>query len=338
MPKVLALVHGMGVNGDGWARPVVAALNAAARRYEEFRDAPPIFLLARDANDTSVVPSPDQVLCVPCSYDAELRARVESFQRDVTAVLDAPGVTLPGDVRTVLGKLKTAGETEQNAFWTHVVDVLLYRYFALVTKQVRVAVMDSLAALLARPDVELSVMAHSLGTAVAHDALATMARGLVPELGALRPPGVRIANLFMVANVSRILEKALDGDQDVFESPVCPVSVRGDDAYLGAYVNLRHMLDPFPVPRRFEPQWAGRDFVAIDRLLHVSEFDVHGWTHYLANPEVHIPVPRRVAKQLETKPTVAQLILGGVQYYAAVQAARKLCGVLDTAGPLGGIA
>lgn len=171
----------------------------------------------------------------------------------------------------------------------------------------------------------------------------------------------------MIANVSRILEKTLTGDVDVYLSPVCPISVRGENAYCDEFYNFRHMLDPFVVPRRFDPQWDGSDFIPIDRLLHVADFDVHGWEHYLDNPEAHIPIlnafagfevvddgmadaairdykvapvplcetgmdflvagTRRIEKQLEETPTVAELLRMGAEYYATVQAARVLCGM-----------
>lgn len=377
MARLLVLVHGMGVGKPGWAAPVVAKLNSVAKRYEPFQGGPEVFLLAKDADDTTIQPRPDQVLVVPAGYDAELRGHVSSFQRDTQAIItaaDAAGIQLPGAVINVLQWFRTAGETEKNFFWTHIVDVLLYRFFPLVGKQLRVVVMEAIAKSLARVDADVSVMAHSLGTAVTHEALSTLGRGVVPELSTLMPPGVRLRHVFMIANVSRILEEALTGDVDVYLSPVCPISVRGENAYCDEFYNFRHILDPFVVPRRFDPEWDSSDFIPIDHLRHVADFDVHGWEHYLDNPEAHIPIlnafagfevvddgmahaairdykvapvplcktgmdfwvagTHRIEKQLEETPTVAELLRKGAEYYATVQAARVLCG-MPAPQPLG---
>lgn len=368
MPRVLILVHGMGVSHLGWAKPVADKLNAVAKRYSVFADQPPVFLLAKDADDESQHPSPDQVLVVPAGYDETMSDRVKSFQKDATAILDlakAEKIALPPALVTLLESLDNAGGEEKNFFWTHVVDVLLYHFFPLVTKPVRIDVMASVAKVLQRTDVDVSVMAHSLGTAVAHDALTWLANGKIPGLDDLRPPGVRLRHLFMVANVSRVLEMSLKGDPDVFESPVCPRSVRGDDAYCDEYFNFKHMLDPFTVPKRFEPHWVGSDFHAVERLLHVGDFNTHAWEHYLDNPEVHIPIlnalegfkvitddvahsaienynvspmplctpgldfwlpeTRSINSALEIDPTVSNLIALGARFLLAAARAKGMC-------------
>ena len=378
MARYLVVVHGMGVNRADWVAAVVAQLNAVAARYPAFADGPPPFLLAASPDDDAPRPTADQTVVVAAGYDAELRAHVERFQRDTEAVLGAAagaGIALPGDVAAALGTLDRAGETERNAFWSHVVDVLLYRAFPLVTQQLRVTVLDALARVLQRRDADVSVLAHSLGTAVVHDALSDLARGADPRFAALRPPGVRLAHLFMCANVSRLLERALVGDLDVHQSPVAPLSVRGRDAMIAEYWNFRHVLDPFARPRRFAPPWPGDDFHPVDPLQHVADFNVHALAHYLDSPEVHVPMlnalagfaridpateraavaayraqpeppcaaelrtwretARAVGTQLESRPTLAELLLGGVRFLAAARAARDACGAV--APQFGGI-
>jgi len=379
MPRVLIAVHGMGVSPSEWAKPIVEKLNAVTRRYSAFAGQPPMFLLAKDADDESQQPSPDQVLVVPASYDETMSRQVKSFQRDASAILDlakASSIALPQALVTVLQSLNSAGAEEKNFFWTHVVDVLLYRYFPLITKPVRLDVMRAVSKVLKRSDVDASVMAYSLGTAVAHDALSWLANGEISDFTDLRPPGVRFRHLFMISNVSRVLERSLDGDPDVYLSPVAPRSVRGDDAYLDEYFNFRHMLDPFTVPKRFEPQWAGTDFHAVERLLHIADFNVHAWEHYLDNPEVHIPIlnallgfkvitddvalsaiesykrsvspcqvgltfwtdeTRKFIAALEANPSVPKLIELGARFLAATARARAMC-ASDTTSPVGIIA
>lgn len=377
MARILIAVHGMGVNKSDWSKGVAMKLNAVSRRYKAFEKSPDTFLLASGPDDTSMEPTPDQVLVIPAGYDAEMRARAEDFQRDTTRITEAAataGITLPSELVSVLKWFSKAGETEKNFFWTHVVDVLIYHYFPLVTKQIRVVVMETMAKVLARPNVDVSIIGYSLGTAVAHDVLSNLGNGIVPGLGSLMPPGVRFVNVFMVANVSRVLEKTLTGDMDVYASCVCPISVRGDDAYCGDYYNFRHMLDPFTVPKRFEPQWVGNDYHPIDRLLHVGNFNVHDWDHYLDNPEVHIPIlnsffgfkvidddtafaaienykvspvplcdkglefwikeTRKIAKKIEQRPTVPELLRTAAQFLAVAEVARAMCGAAPKgAGP-----
>lgn len=369
MARILILVHGMGVNAGDWAAGVVGRLNATSKRYAVFQGVPPLFVAATDADDDTTTTSPDQVLVVPVGYDAVMRKHVHSFGRDIgaiTSLAGTEGIPISKDLKKILDTFAKAGETEKNFFWSHVVDVLLYHFFPLVTKPVRVTVMRGIARVLQRTDATVSIMGHSLGTSVVHDSLQMLGSGMFQEFAGCRPPGIRFANIFMVANVSRVLEKSLDGDADVFNSCVCPVSVRGDDAFCDDFYNFRHMLDPFPLPKRFEPQWIGADFHAIERLLHVGDFNVHGWEHYLDNPEVHIPVinalmgdrlvtddvaaaaianykvaptplcakgmdfwvaeTRKIHARLSDRQTVPELLLAAGRFFATVQLARAKCG------------
>jgi hypothetical protein len=369
----------MGVDGPGWHVDIVKKLNVVAKRYPPFAGGPDVFLAAKNADDTSITPTIDQVLVVPAGYDDVFRGRVKAFQKDTQAIVEfakANAIALPSSIIDVLEWFKTAGDEEKNFFWTHVVDVIMYRFFTLVAKPVRIAVMEAVAKVLERKNVDVSIMAHSLGTSVTHDAMSLLATiENDPRYAVLQPPGVRFVNAFMMANVSRELERHLDGDFDVYQSPWAPPSVRGSGAYPFTFYNFRHMMDPFPMPRRFTPPWAAAsDFVSFDRLLPISQFNVHDWSHYLDNPEVHVtvinalwgwdvitpevskpvietykvaPVPlckpgmelwmaahARIAAQLEGDPSIAQLIKAGAQFFAAVKAAEKLCDVLPAA--LGG--
>ena len=367
----------MGVSPSEWAKPIVDKLNAVTSRYSAFAGQPPMFLLARDADDESQQPSPDQVLVVPAGYDQTMSRQVKSFQRDANAILDLAKrstIALPPALVSVLQTLNNAGAEEKNFFWTHVVDVLLYRYFPLITKPARLDVMGAVSKVLARSDVDASVMAYSLGTAVAHDALTWLSNGVIPDFAGLRPPGIRLRHLFMISNVSRVLERSLDGDTDVYLSPIAPRSVRGDDAYFDEYFNFRHMLDPFTVPKRFEPHWAGSDFHAVERLLHTADFNVHAWEHYLDNPEVHIPIlnallgfkvitddvarsaienykvspfplckagltfwtgeTQKFNAALEANPSVPKLIELGARFFATAARAKGMC--VGGAGPTAG--
>lgn len=132
----------------------------------------------------------------------------------------------------MLGWLESADETEKNFFWTHVVDVILYRFFSIVT-----------------------------------------------------------ANIFMCANVGRVLET----QPKVYQSVVCPPGV-GVTSYVDAYYNFRHRFDPFAMVRPFAPVgWDPSRFITVENCEKVLQFNVHGLDHYLDDPRVHVPIIRALA-------------------------------------------
>jgi hypothetical protein len=241
MAHVLILVHGMGAHLEGWAEEIVEKLNTVARRYPAFRGPRPVFVLAADARDPRITATgPQQIVVVPAGYDQGFRDLLAEWDTDANALLRDRRGTVPPALDASMRALQGASELERNFLWSHVVDVVLYKYFAEQTTQARLAVMETVARVLALPDTRVSVMAHSLGTAVSHDALSLLANGTFPEFSSIRPPGIRLANYIAVANVSRILEQKQPLDLDVYKSPVAPISVRGRDAYTERFLNFRH--------------------------------------------------------------------------------------------------
>ncbi len=279
MTRVLLVLHGMGVHGADWFAGARGALDAAAGSYGlgGFADAV----------------AAGGVAVAPVTYDDRFAAWLGRWGRDARALARFVRQNAVGVPANVVSWLETADATENNFLWSHVVDVLLYRYFAQVTTDVRVHVMRAVArawgeALAADPGARVSLLAHSLGTSVAHDSLALLATD--PPAGAegFLAGDRRLSHVFMASNVSRILETL----PRVYESAVAPPSVRGAGAYCAVYYDVRHDLDPFPAPRAFRPAWAaGRDFVPV-RTRAVRDFNVHAIEHYLADPRVHVPLLR----------------------------------------------
>jgi hypothetical protein len=143
-----------------------------------------------------------------------------------------------------------------------------------------------------------SVIAHSLGTAVTHDALDMLWSGK-NEDGTdtgFEPRHEQALLMAMIANVSRVLQsnpKAFDG---TVKPGLAGQSGRGCLQFL----TCRHKLDPFCIPKMFRPElWPDADsaekgiyqYVEIE---HIHEANVHGLTHYLRNPATHIPVFRKL--------------------------------------------
>ena len=280
MTKVLILVHGMGVHGADWSTSAIGQLTTAAQSYGL-------------ADAFAMQPTKDEVALVPISYDERFTDWLDRWGNDSRALatfIKRNAIDIP---TSLISWLETADATENNFLWSHVVDVLLYRFFNEVARDIRVHVMRDVAttwreALTIDQNARVSVLAHSLGTSVVHDSLGLLAtdppRGAMGFLAGDR----RLANLFMVSNISRILETL----PRVYESVICPPSSQGSKAYCGVYYNARHVLDPLPAPRAFKPVWPqGGDFVEI-RTKAVREFNVHSLDRYLEDPRLHIPVLR----------------------------------------------
>ncbi len=275
MPKLLFLVHGMGVHGSDWSAPVRAKLVETASRYAAFRNGPPF---------------DQRVEIVPVTYDGVFTGMLQQWRGSSDALAAfAHENALP--IPTTLAWLNSAPDTDKAFFWSHAVDVLLYRFNSMATRQARLLLMSTIAAKLVKAmeggdAVEASVMAHSLGTSVAHDALAIL--GSEPQDGsrAFLAGNFRFENFFAVANVSRVLQTA----PRVYDSVVHPATVAPPTAYLTRYYNFRHLVDPFPAASAFAPSGWGEDYRPVEGLDHIRDFNVHDFEHYLDAPAVHIPI------------------------------------------------
>lgn len=280
MTRVLLLVHGMGVHGADWGAGAVTAIRDAAESYGL-------------ADELTTAIEKDAVALVPIGYDDRFTARLARWgndSRQLASFIRTNAIDVPVNI---VSWLESADETENRFLWSHVVDVILYRFFNEVTQDVRVHVMKSVAeawteALDIDPSARVSVLAHSLGTSVTHDSLALLATNPPRDADAFLAGNRRLASLFMLANVSRILETL----PRVYESVICPPTVQGSNAYCGVYYDVRHELDPVPAPRAFKPVWtAGGDYVQI-RTTAMREFNVHSLERYLEDPRVHVPLLR----------------------------------------------
>lgn len=279
MTRVLLIVHGMGVHGTDWATDIIADLENAATPYG----------LAGDFSDQL---HNHKVTLAPIAYDGRFVDWVGKWgedSRELAKFVRRNAIDMPANL---VDWLEGADETENNFLWSHVVDVLLYRFFNQVAIDVRVHVARDIAtwwrnALEADPNADVSVLAHSLGTSVTHDTLALLASDPPKGAKGFLAGSRRLANMFQVANVSRILETS----PKVYDSVICPPTVRGDSAYCANLFNVRHVLDPFPAPRSFAPAWGGADYVRVQTRA-VRQFDVHGFGHYVRDPRVHIPLFR----------------------------------------------
>lgn len=276
---VCFLVHGVGTHEPVWAEAVhgpIETLKEASRQYAYFQDRP----------------LEDKVDFVLLHYDDVFSDAVARWRADAAAI---QGLGLAGPAESLFPWLPAADSEAQSFWWTHVADVALYRLTRTYRQQVRTRVLEQMAS---RVEAEpgpprCSVLAHSLGTAVAHDCLHLL--GTVRWGGNANPMSPRhwrFENFFMVANTSRLLQTDDSQVKKAYESIVRPGAVEDPASYCAAYWNFRHEADPIPYPRMFEPVgWKGYTGVAVRHFL---DPNIHALSHYLLHPRVHIPILRRL--------------------------------------------
>lgn len=279
MTKVLLLVHGMGEHARGWSADIVQKLDAVAAQYPAFKTGP---RFSQRLTIGEIV------------YDDVFANIVAGWNRDAAA-LDAwskgAGRELPKVVSWLRAPLPSAAK---GFFWTTAIDPLLYRGFHLVRDDVRAQVTKQVAdvAKHAMQDgaADISILSHSLGTAVMHDSLDALGRKPFQNNEALTAARWQFANLFMLADVCQ-LARNLVADIDYFESIVRPTTAGGaGKSYCQFFVNVWHRFDPFVLLAPFRPMRWGDNYVPIGPLEHFHSANVHGYTHYLDHPLVHVPI------------------------------------------------
>jgi hypothetical protein len=180
-------------------------------------------------------------------------------------------------------------------FYTHFLDVVFYT--TMLGGKVRVDVARRIASLVAEnPVTEIHVVAHSLGTAVVHDALALLYGR--PSTGSEDIPRLdvrlhKLASVWMIANVSRLVH-ATTGLADPLESTVRP----GADGCTNFLANVRHEFDPFTWFARFDPgndgSWISREsFARGYRTIEtesIRSLNTHDFSDYIENPAVSVPL------------------------------------------------
>jgi len=319
MSHLVFLVHGMGIHETGWESKYIDALNAVYGRYG--------FLAKKKLTD--------RFTFVPIGYDDVFRETVANWALGATA-FEAEAQKAGLSSTRLTSWLKGADAVDNNFKWTHAADVLMYKLFSLVRERVCVRVANQMvAALQEQIDKEgesrWSVMAHSLGTAVLHDTLARLwdKNSTLPGRDAFSACNTQAQVIAMIANVSRLLETKTDSEPyDTYETPVMPGSVGQEGRGCMYYFNARHKLDPFTVPKMFDPQvWPDAQALLEEPPLythveveHVHQWNVHDIGHYLDHPDVHVPLLR-----LLTDPTSIS-----DKEYAQARADFKPFGTLQT--------
>lgn len=286
---ILVFIHGMGVyvtkNGkpdNTWAKDAVKALKEQYEKYPSL-----------------VTPFDDLFEPVYINYDVIFNDILTRWAEEAQTIT-GQGIEAAEVATRMVRWLDDVDKTDKNFAWTHVGDVILYRFFNLVRQRVKVTVAKQIHDAL-EPGAEgavtrWSIIAHSLGTIVTHDVVhamnsATPNEAGIPILEAIAPRANVIA---MIANVS----KTLENNAPVYESVVVPPT--SCDVYLSA----NNKYDPFVsesllVPESFKPYghaiWDAaknnKKFIDIEPE-NIHELNVHSIRNYLVNPHVHIPLLR----------------------------------------------
>ncbi len=279
MAKNLLLVaHGMGVHAAGWEQEVRKKLEEVAGRYAAFQpDATRLW---------------NEVELQPVSYDGILSDALAQWKANAGGVMDFVAKNKLPDAGN-LDWLGVLAQQDGEFLWNSAGDVVVYRFFRLFRERIRSRVMreiaDKVFADPGRHFRDCTIVAHSLGTSVVHDSLQVLGTAPIAGLAnALSPPNERFRSIFMLANVSRLIES----DVEAFRSIVRGGSQNDTKSYCTRFHSFRHELDPFCVLKPFTPPPADFDpqFNLIRQLSHYRAMDIHGFEHYLDHPRVHVPL------------------------------------------------
>ena len=281
MGKILFVVHGMGSHPPGWAQDIRDKLDQVASAYAAFKQS----AFSR------------QVQIIEIRYDGVFEQYIEQWQADADKLAQWSAdekAPLPKIVAWLKKPLPPDEEAAKNFMWATALDPVLYRGFSLVRDQVRATVIAQIVSGLTKNmvggAVEASVLAHSLGTAVTHDALATL--GKEPYQGNESFAAARFAfeSIFMLADVCQLGPAALR-DIDPLGSVVKPTSAgAAGSTYCQTFLNATHRWDPFVLCGPFTPANWGAGYLPIGPLEHFHQANVHGFTHYIDHPAVHVPI------------------------------------------------
>lgn len=250
---------------------------------------------------------------VRINYDEYFNAVLQQTETTIAQL----AVAMPGDISNALTELAGLGDVDDNFFWTHFVDVFLYKYSGIIRNGVRSRVIAKMLHAINhgadnKPyqyrSADWSVIAHSLGTIVAHDAICDLQRVSVADGydHTLRETQC----VAMVANVIPPMVQHGPEGFGAYDGRICP---RGPDSLVKNYVSAGHKLDPFTqaAPFKSAPFQAQmnndnqRAFVNHPSLTHFrpdillgddGEIDdfarlvPHSFAHYFVNPRVHLPI------------------------------------------------
>jgi hypothetical protein len=332
--NIVFVLHGIGQYTDGWINlesSAVPVLKESAKQYSFFDG---------KSLDTFVE-------FVPVLYD-DVFERIMKHWADLGKGLRDAVPVLPKFGDKVLGYLEGADDDK----WSLKTgaDVALYWGFRLFQQRVVLRVLAQISAKIADTIAasdhvpEYHVLAHSMGTAVAHDALhhlgteswltqlksATFDDEDGKEAAAERdkylasleklkelqatgnpfnPTLFSFESITMLSNVSGLIHPS----ESPYHSIVRPGSARDDNAYTRNYLNANHRFDPITIVGDFRMPdgWkmrGGMDLTC-DHLIGDPE-GIHDAAHYVRHPNLHLRLlSLYVDPYMPTDADIAQIAL-----------------------------
>jgi hypothetical protein len=128
---------------------------------------------------------------------------------------------------------------------------------------------------------DVHIIAHSLGTAVAHDTLAKLFRkdvDITSEVPGLDIAKFRISSLWTVANVSRLLNLLND-----IADPNKSIVNATDEGCCDYLVNVRNILDPFTWVKQYNREAGNYQLLEVETVRSKNTHDIG---EYMAAPPV----------------------------------------------------
>jgi hypothetical protein len=285
--QILFLIHGMGADRDPKTGP----------QWADDQTDGPVALLKSLPPTVALPDLSNSITYVPIYYADIFGELVQEWKlpavwSNPAQVLTTLGVPAGGAADNLAAILSTV-QPNNNFFWTHAIDVLLYA----LSGQCRKAVVARVAAQMAQAinnawqanpmPPTCSIFAHSLGTIVAQDALDSLptwssSSGNNP----LQPTNYRFNCFFNLANItnSKLFYLAPSGTTKPYASLDKPGPVGDASSYASLFQSFHHDLDPFVyVTGVFNPSqaWQPQNLALFEDVrfnsIQPNNYDIHGW-------------------------------------------------------------
>ncbi len=263
---VIFLIHGMGQHAEGWSQPATRVLAEAFKQALPGRGELEEYFDLRELQYSDLFDS----------YWEQFDGNAETL-RQIPLISGA--ASLAGEITAY-----AARQPDNSFLRTHVGDILLYassHYNQLVPLALNLQMLEVFQEV---GHSSYSIIAHSLGTRVAHDLLQRTFTGEGAYQLAAKP------KLFInCANVTRLM--SFD-DGEFGDGMVVYPSDSGTAGACTYYINASHKLDPVAMVRRYEPKFRADPLYRAVFLEEsdVTDINVHDLGHYLRHPLVHTAI------------------------------------------------
>lgn len=312
MPKhTCFLIHGMGSHGEGWSEKAVTSLGETAAYHN-------IIESAEKINEA--------VEFVEIRYNEIFDGIIKNWNTLASSLSDMPGTIQPEVSKVTTWIAENTGD-DVGFGTTHALDVAIYFLFKIVSRMVQLEVASQMMVKLAAHAEDANhrnvVIAHSLGTAVANDAIhqlantdwlsnpnkieaiAERAQALGSNLtadeitaqkavfkSAFGPEKSCFEAIYMIANVSPVLRQVGVVPAKGYCAPRYADSEKPERFQAEQFFNIGHVLDPVHIIGDFhaEKAWhlAAAQGTAYDiSVKHFWDKDIHALDHYIKNPRIY---------------------------------------------------